>query len=338
MEKTRKLFYFIIPILVFFLFLFGDTVGAGGATGSTKNSATHVLSVKVDNGLFTMEAKDAPLGVVLKELSQKANAEFRVGTSSVYSDFLSVSLKDLTFIETIAEVLEDYNYVLKGGKNPTVIILSLRSPREEVPSENTAGPSVYTVGSEPKIGSSQVMLQSSGRPRGFEGAAGSSQVMLQSSERPHDLDECQALEFTEKDAALILEEPSENALEEERELFEEEREENRRALQDAKIKRAKAVLGMQRCSHLWEEAIEELVGIQDDRVTAILIDIAGKGKTEQLKDKAAEALWNNTADSEFKNTKGIAALKRLSNSSDPAVKMKAQQALKDYERYVRRNR
>ena len=113
-------------------------------------------------------------------------------------------------------------------------------------------------------------------------------------------------------------------------------EEDRMALDDAKITRARKVLAMERCSHLWENGIRELSRIQDDRVTSLLEDIAKNGKTLSLKTAATNALWHNTAKSEFKNVKGINALKNLTTSSDEGVRHYAQDAVRDYENYTKR--
>ena len=313
-------------ILVYVCFLLLVLSGTGEAD---EGSGTYALSI--EGGLVSIEAENAPLEAVLNELGQKTGAIFTTRTASVSTDILSVSFKNLTFNEALERILKNYSYVLEEGVEPNVTILA-SLPSREGSSKDTATPTVYTAPPETVV------------------AGGSSQVTLyQTTEKPFDLDECQALEFSEKDANQAISglqeslhktdtgKLSKGASEQESRYLQEKMEENRKRLDDAKIKRAQKVLGMERCSNLYEQAIEEISRIQDDRVTAILADTAQSGKTDKLKMKAAQELWHHTADSEFKDTKGIDALKRLSTSSDHMVSDIAQRALRDYERYIRRN-
>jgi hypothetical protein len=87
---------------------------------------------------------------------------------------------------------------------------------------------------------------------------------------------------------------------------------------------------------LWEQVLNEIAGIQDDRVTAILIEAAERGPRE-LRGLATKALWTNVAASSFKNANGLSVLNGLAGSSDQSVSMWAKQAVQDYQQYQRRS-
>ena len=320
MRKFITLFFLNFLILSFVL-----TIKTGGAD---ENTGTY--TVTVEKGLISLAAENASLDAILNELNTKTGVTFATRTASLSTDIVSISFQNLTFAEAIGRLLKDYSYVIEEEPQPHIIILA-SLPSREVSTKDSSTPKVYTV-----------------QP-GSAATRGVSQVTYQAGERPFDLDECQALEFSEKDANQAISglqeslhktdtgKLSKGASEQESRYLQEKMEENRKRLDDEKIKRAQKVLGMERCSNLYEQAIEEISRIQDDRVTAILADTAQSGKTEKLKMKAAQELWHHTADSEFKDTKGIDALKRLSTSSDHMVSDIAQRALRDYERYIRRN-
>jgi hypothetical protein len=334
MRKKRKSWNIIILFLWIF-FLVGIILGTKEDGEANKNPGPFTLSVT--KGLITLEADKAPLEAVLSELSQKTGAKFIIHPSSVSTELLSISLKDLTFLEAMARILKRYSYMIEGEQNPAVTILALKASGEVTAAQ--AGARVISVQGGTSTGQSGV--SSSEEKEGHR-----QQTLPQGVERPSDLDECQPLEYTEKDAAqniadlppILRDRSGSREAEQGNPLLKEVMEQNQKKLMEARIKRAQKVLATDRCYNLWPQAIDELSRIQDDRVTATLADIAGTGKGDRLREKAAQELWHNTADSEFKNTKGVEALRKLAQSSDQRVKRIAQDALRDYERYTRRNK
>jgi hypothetical protein len=147
-------------------------------------------------------------------------------------------------------------------------------------------------------------------------------------ERTEPLDECRRLAFNREDGVQRTQGLSPK---QEKQILRA----HDRELTDTRIDRAKALLGMQKCSQFWEHAIQEIKGIQDDRVTSLLTTLAEKGEP-QIRGMSTKALWYNVAASTFKNTEGISALKRLTGSSDQNVSMFAKEALQDYERNMRK--
>jgi hypothetical protein len=304
MGKYGKSFWYFGCLSIIPLFIF---VHSAEALDVNNDPDAYTLSIELDNNLFTIEANNTPFEEVLKELSHKTGAEFIVRDALLLKDLISCSFMDLTFSDATARLLKNYNYILEYGKNnrANVIIFASKGSGE-----------LFT-GDKAVSGQSLI-----------------SHMNTMHVENPQSLDECQKLDFTEKDMTvnegLIYQDPK-NAR-----MYRQMLEADRMALEDAKINRARNVLAMERCAHFWENVIRELSKIQDDRVTSLLSDIAKNGKTPALKTAATETLWRNTAESEFKNLKGINALKNLTTSSDEGVRHYAQQAVKDYENYMKR--
>ena len=325
-------------MIAFSFFLYGEALSPG--KGVVEGSGAHVLSITFTNDLITLEADKAPLETVLQELSQKTGARFIIHPASISTDLLSISLKGLTFSETVARILKNYSYMMEAGKAPRVTILALKASGE-ITTKQSGAQVISGGGGNPSV-------QSGGTPKAEEKGVSVQQSVPQAAEpRPFDLDECQALEYTEKDAAQEIGHLSQDSGDrssgragpgQENPLLKEAREASQKKLEDAKIKRAQKVLATDRCSNLWRQAIEELSRIQDDRVTSTLGEVAATGKTDRLREQATEALWHNTADSEFKNMKGVGTLKKLAQSSDPRVSRISQEALQDYERYTKKRK
>ncbi len=315
MARHNTPFYHAIFFFFFTLFLFCSVICADEKKEIDLNSGADGLSLTLNNGLLSIEAENAPLEEVLKELFQKTGTEFTLRDPSLSADLLSVSFRDLTSSEALARILKNYSYISIDGERSEgshIIILALKGSGE-----------LFAAGNNQPM----VIISESGQ------TSGGKRDLMQAA-RPQTLDECQRLEYTEADMTVNKEamyQDSKNA-----HMYSQMLEADRMAIDEAKIKRAQKVLTMERCSHLWEQAINELVNIQDDRITSLLSDIAKNGKTLALKTKATEALWHNTAGSEFKNVKGINALKNLTTSSDEGVRHYAHEALQDYENYMKR--
>jgi len=317
-------------------------VGFSFEKGFVFPSSFSLLSVTVNKDRVTLEAERSPLNKVLEELGQKAGVRF-IYPSSLANDLISISLKDLPLSEVISRVLRNYSYLMEGGEVPIVKIVASKASGEV-----TAGPSEARLTTVEGKGSAVSVSTPRESAKVDTKASPVPQPTPTVREpRPYDLDECHPLEYTEEEAAqeishlsqLLRGRTEEEALNhQENPLLREARETIEKRLKEAKINRAKKVLETERCSNLWSQAIEELKQFQDERVTATLIEVAQTGKTERLREKAVEALWHNTADSEFKNMKGVEALRKLSQSSDPRVSVKAKQAIQDYERYIRRRK
>jgi len=316
MARHNTPFYHAIFFFFFTLFLFCSVICADEKKEIDLNTGTYVLSLTLNNGLLSIEAENAPLEVVLKELLQKTGTEFTLGDPSLSTDLLSVSFRDLTPSEALARILRNYSYISIDGERSEgsyIIILAIKG----------SGDLLVAGNNQP-----MVLISESGQ------TSGGKRDLIQAADRPQNLDECQKLEFTEDDVTVksdVIYQDRENA-----QMYSQMLEADRMAIDEAKIKRAQKVLTMERCSHLWEQAIHELTGIQDDRVISLLSDIAKNGKTLALKTEATKALWHNTAGSEFKSVQGLNVLRNLSTSSDEGVRNYAHEALKDYENYMKK--
>lgn len=329
MARYRRLFRCFVSALFLLFLLFYGAPGAEERKETHQISGAYLLSVTLNDGLLTFDSDRAPLRAVLKELSEKTGAAFFLRTSSVSTDLLSVSFRDLTVPEAIERVLRRYNYVLEcgGGSGSTrVILLTPQGSGDLFPWDTVNNGALISVASPQ--GSGDLFPQDKVNNTGLISAA-------PPQSPPESLDECQKLDFT-RDAAPAnqanLYPDPQNPY-----LYEAQiRASNRIALENASILRAEKVFTMGRCSHLWERAIDELKYIQDERVATLLADLAQNGKTVALKTTATQALWLNTAKSGFKDTQAINVLQGLSASTDEGVSWYAREALQDYEKYTSR--
>lgn len=291
----KKRSYFCV--LLFFSFVLFVATGSEGADGDRKVPDTF-FSITLEDDLFSIEADNIPLDVLINDLYEKTGVKFIVHSGSLPSETISLSFKKLSFYETVSRILKAYNYIIIGDAS--------------------------------LVSSRVIILSSRGSGETFRGEIFDSSS--QASFRPKSLDECEKLEFTVADTRLERANRPFLSKAHDKLMFDE----DSKAINEAKIKRAQKVLEMEACSHLWGQAMEQLISIQDERVTFLLIDFAIKGKTVELREKAVETLSRNTAKSGYKNLYGIRALKDLVASSDSRVSQKAQQALQDYEEYINR--
>ena len=79
------------------------------------------------------------------------------------------------------------------------------------------------------------------------------------------------------------------------------------------------------------EALDQLASLLDPRATEALIAAANGGG--ELRAVAVEALTRHAANHEYADATSVAALQRIAEDSDPAVKQLAQQALEAMDQY-----
>lgn len=323
--KYGKVVFYPICFFILSILFFGEASGNEGQRKAADPKAC-VLSIKFSNHLVTVDLKNAPLETALQELSQKTGAEFTVWDASLSKDPLSIAFADLPLPEAIDRILRNYNYVLqyRDDHSLRVIILASRASGELSPAPSG---SYVTVSAEPPGRS--ITSSSSIGPRMIRINEG----LTQAPDPTTDRDECEELDFTREDAARSIPESSGMREEDLKHILQE----KRKAMVDAQIHRAQRVLASERCSMLWAQVLKEIESIQDDRVTAILIEAAERGP-ELLRGSATKALWANVAGSSFKNDKGLSALNGLTGSSDETVSMWAKQAVRDYQQYLKRER
>ena len=85
-----------------------------------------------------------------------------------------------------------------------------------------------------------------------------------------------------------------------------------------------------------QQAFDQLVGVQDPRVTQALVQAAGAADS-RARAQATEALWHHAADLRFADQASISALERLANDADTEVQSTARQALEDMKQYRQRD-
>jgi hypothetical protein len=287
---------FVFCLLIFLLFTHVPSPKAE-ETGDGVDPSS--LSVCQNKGLLTIEAKDIPLSTLLAEISRKSGTAFTMRESSLSADRLSVSLSNLPLKDAIERVLKNYSYIVQQGEDErlNIVILALKGADGILPE--------------------QPQTQASHTGKEIERA---SIVKINDPTPPQD--DCRRLWFPDiegtqhfsggKGVDRLQADPGDI------------------------VARARQVLTAKGCSDLWGQVIDVLSGVSDPRAADLLAEIAEKGDTTSLRGRATEALWRNTALSEFNNASGLSALERLSSSADEVVRSYAQHALEDYNSYISR--
>jgi len=224
----------------------------------------------------------------------------------ISDEVFSVSFSNLTFSEAVARLLKRFNYALMYEDDNTAKVIILDSKGVD-PGKTGHGEHVAREISREPTPAEKTALGSETKPRGLVNIQAVEPI--QPSSRT---EECPEFVFPGVD------------------------EFGKSLLNLSSIEQIKKIIGMEPCSHLWDQTLSGLIDIQDDRITALLIDLARSGGTIGLRAKATEVLWRNTAKSEFKNSNGVDALRMLATSSEEGVRMIAKQAVEDYQRYKSR--
>jgi hypothetical protein len=109
-----------------------------------------------------------------------------------------------------------------------------------------------------------------------------------------------------------------------------------RRIEQARLNRALNALESEH-SHLRSMAVGEMARIKDPRVPNALKGVATSDMVTAAERKnAAQELWHYAADQQFSDAGANQALNSLADSKDPSVQAIAKRALRDMERYQRR--
>lgn len=275
-----------------------------GADKKEKGSGT-IISITIEDGLFSIKTDNIPLDVLLNDFYEKTGVKFITYGSFLLSENVSLTFEKLPLNETVSRILKGYNFVLVKEDSLATSRVIILSPK--------ASAETFQFGFEQKEEIPPISSPAS---------------------IPASLDECATLEITIADIRLkraervSLSKAHDNLMDEE----------DQKAMNEAKIKRTQKVLGMEACSHLWERALEGLVRIQDEQVTALLISLAKDSKNASIRERATDVLSRNVAISGYKDLLAMEALKNLSTSSEPGVSRQAQQGLQVFESHIQRGK
>jgi hypothetical protein len=89
--------------------------------------------------------------------------------------------------------------------------------------------------------------------------------------------------------------------------------------------------------HLYVEAINQMVGMDNPRATQALVEAASTGLDAKSRAQAVEALWQHAAHLQFADATSIDALKQFAEDSDANVSKIAHRALQDMQQYLQVN-
>lgn len=277
----------------------------------TQKNHPKELFVEYKNGLVNAELNDVPLGRIFDELKKEAGVQINLDGNPISNSLVSLILRDMPLQDSIQSLLKGYSYAIYSVENSlAVTVLSTGS--------QTFG-TYHTVMCEPKgTGWAERLTDATGVVEPGKPAGSDSEKMLESLEDFRAL----AMEELRSDRAGEAQESVGSsdllALQEEYE--------------EALIERALSALSSEHV-HLYEEALDQLVGIDDPRATEILVEAARTETDSTIRMQAVDALWRHAANLEFSDVMSIEALRQLAEDSDERVRGMASQALRDMDQY-----
>ena len=282
--------------------LFTDPVYAATLSLSkTGKGNLTTLDLHYENGLIDARIDNAPLGKVLHELARKTGMQIHIADPVITNWPVLASVKGIRLVEGVKRILESFSYVLYSAANgPVVIVLSTRPDPAKVGVKTTAAALKPVSLAQPHHAISE--------------------------ETPKSLDEFQPIAvgdaFFEADGKQELGQEDQLAVVQE--------------YNEALLKRAFDVLKSD-YKHLHAEAINQLVGVDDPRVTQVLVEATSTGLDAESRAQAAETLWRHVGYLQFADATSVDALKQLAEDSDANVSMIARRALQDMQQYLQGN-
>jgi hypothetical protein len=255
------------------------------------------LDLHYENGLIDARIDNAPLGEVLRELALKIGMQIHIADPVIANWPVLVSVKGIPLAEGVKRILESFSYVLYSAANVPVIIVLSTRPD---PAKTTAAALKPVSLAQPHHAISE--------------------------EAPKSLDEFQPIAvgnaFFGADGKQELSQADQLAVVQE--------------YNEALLKRALDVLKSD-YKHLQVEAINQLVGMDDPRVTQVLVEAASTGPDAKSRAQAVEALWRHAAYLRFTDATLATAIKQLAEDSDANVSKVAHHALQDMQQYLQRD-
>lgn len=276
--------------------LFTDRVYAAtlSPTKAAKGDPTP-LDLRYKNGLLDARIDNAPLGKVLHEIARKTGMQIHIADPVIANWPVLASVKGLRLVEGVKRILESFSYVLYPAANvPVVIVLSTRPDPAKVAMAAALKP------------------VSLAQPH-----------HAISAEAPKSLDEFQPIAVGDTFFGA----------DGKQELDQEDRLAAVQEYNEALLKRALDVLKSD-YKHLQAEAINQLVGMDDPRVTQLLVEAASTDLDAKSRAQTVETLWRHVGYLRFADATSVDALKQLAEDSDANVSTIARRALQDMQQYL----
>jgi hypothetical protein len=259
-----------------------------------------MFDLRYENGLINARIDSAPLGTVLHELARKTGMQIHLADPVIANWPILASVEGIPLVEGVKRILEGFSYVFYPAEDvPVIIVLSTRPDPAKLDVKTTA-----------------VVLNTTSLAQPHHTI---------NEDTPHSLDEFRpiavedALDLSRGDGQQELSQGDQSVAVQE--------------YHEALLKRALDVLNSD-YKHLHTEAINQLMGMNDPRVTEALIEAASTNQDAKFRAKAVEALWQHAAYLQFADETSVTALKQLAEDSDANVSKVARHALQDMQQYL----
>jgi hypothetical protein len=255
------------------------------------------LDLHYEHGLIDARIDNAPLGEVLRDLALKTGMQIHIADPVIANWPVLASVKGIPLAEGVKRILEGFSYMLYPATNGPVVIVLSTQPD---PAKTTAAALKPASLAQPHHAISE--------------------------EAPQSLDEFQPVAVG--DAFFGADGEQELSPEEQLAVVQE--------YNEALLKRAFDVLKSD-YTHLYVEAINQIVGMDDPRATQALVEAVSTGLDAKSRAQAVEALWQHAAHLQFADATSVDALKQLAEDSDANVSKVAHRALQDMQQYLQVN-
>jgi hypothetical protein len=321
-----------VAVVVFSLGLFGrsifpvsadQTAGSSSLANSGAVQSHAELTYDTEISLLSGRADAVSLAEILSKLAQVPGLQLEQRYVPMVEEKVSFHFENKPVRDAIEELLRDYDYFTSGPDNVshTLKLVLLGPAAAPIDEEQPFAPIIST---PPPV-------QNSGAQR-EEGET----LPLRGLDDFWPLKRVQAGELTLNKFKHEDEEANSQSSAEE---FAAIQQQALLAEAEERLARARAVLSSD-YSYLYQDALSDVVGIDDPQVTESLLSAANGefGSVDELKEMSAETLWRHAADLEFNDEATNRALIELAASADTNTRVRqiAKQALQDMNEYLDR--
>lgn len=304
----------LIRIVVLPMLLFSTSINAMSqeepqSIGNNQTSL-NTISILYENGLIDANINDAPIGQILEELKDKTGigVNINVNNPSIVNSRVSLTLRKIPLGKAIQIILEGFSYALYPLDDRFTVSVLPEVPETVMTHQR--------VTSEPKTTAQAISISKA--TEGFEAQS----VYADNGLVPKSLDDFQSITKEEHWLEPTVEESTEYS----EQIMAE------RRYQEALVQRAYDVINSEH-EHLYEDALNQLIGINDAQATEMLIDASTTEYSPISRAQAVDALWQHATNLQFTDTTSIDALIQLSEDGDDDVRSIALQALREIEQH-----
>ena len=254
-----------------------------------------------ESGLVDVNIKEIPLGAILDCLKAEFGIQVNLHDPSIVSSRVSVRLMQKPLEEVIEAILKPVSYLLHREKNRFELIVLTGDYVQTGKQEGDT--------SKPEL---TAMLSKSTE----DGKAVDVSTDSKSTQGPKSLDEFQPItleQFLPDQPSLEGQDAADQSAAAQR-------------YEEALLDRALAAIGSE-YKQLHDDAIEQLVGLNDHRATEVLVEATRATTDSDARIQAVERLRMHAENLQLRDENSIDALKQLAEDADPKVSQIARQTL-----------